>query len=1337
MRVVVADNYQIYLGRQGENGVTQVRFPFVAEWEALYGAGTFEVQTRRPGEAVAWTVQNTRIVGDSVVWDVTATDTAFAGTGYCQLRYTVGSALAKSSTWATKITESLSGTSADPPEAWQSWVDQVLQTGAIASEASQAAVTAAAGAAASEAIAVAAGSDAEAWAVGKRGGTDVLPNDVTHNNNAKHYAGEAATSAGAASGSANAAYISETAAAGSALDAQKWTTGAGTSGDGGGTTPGAKNNAAYWAGQAADSAGAAADSATAADESADAAADSAAAAAAMTGAPAGYARLRYLQSDGAVCINTEIKMNQDSRVVCRFAAVEEMAYGTNRSGYVFGARKSTSSMQFCFGQYPKQAANGKDRWLAAYDTTSSGGTVDPDVFPFDTAWHTVDYNANVVQIDGTTVKSFSQSSGFECNANLRLFALIQYASSTDYYYGKFRISEVWIYQDGTTLAQHYIPVRRESDDELGLYDLVNDVFRTKAGNGSFVSGGEVSVTDIYENIAETAAGLADAQSDTAVLREETDKAIAATYPTLAASGETAVVENGAQNVPLVSLKATIVARQAAGTPTEEDPIEITGYTGMTVIVSGKNLLGGNMLRDEILAAEPNVADSADSRYVRLAESKSASGTLFATGLYKPNTTYTIKIGFKVASSSYKGSYMRLVYTDGTYEAFDSGSTTGVIYTKVIVSDPTKTVAGLQLVPDTTRRQYYYYDYFGIYEGEQSSRPGFVGSSFKKLTFGETVWGGEYDARTGILTVTHAETDNYDGVTALPGKWISSMDEYAAGTTPTAGAQVVWELAEADYTTIELEPADLRSVAGDNYITCTAGPVEAEIRVRAIGRDAVKVTPREKDMPISGFTVNRNPYISAGKIDYGTGQTRAGSAEFKIPEEYDYLILECARGYSCNLHEIYADDGSARTVTSWNRPAIIVKVNHDARYVVQGAMRNINSNVTLPEDGILCTLHLYKELPMPQFAPIHDVDKTPQADVIYDVLWNSVSKQPQALGFGGGKLLVCTPGKAGSWSGKFEVIDPVTGTLERTVTFTAGTYGHMNDVAYREGYWYIPYYNADGVAQDKCFVFDSTLENPTEMPLLDENGEAFACWRFAYNKLTDEFIAAAHTDYTFLVYDAADLTYKRTITLSGSTTITGGDDTKTLMQGMDTDGTYLYICNVSNNFATSYVTVHRLEDGKLIGAMDIHIPPHELEGWAYDWDHELFYQFYYAKPDGSHRGYTIHRINPYSQPNVPKMLRSLMNDFNIGFEFTSTPGFASVDKSLTAVQAAHEAGRRVWLSGDMDGAVVHVEVTGFVYSGGDLTAWVAVTTAIGDPAPEGVYLIQSYGGGATFNVISVA
>lgn len=56
-----------------------------------------------------------------------------------------------------------------------------------------------------------------------------------------------------------------------------------------------------------------------------------------------------------------------------------------------------------------------------------------------------------------------------------------------------------------------------------------------------------------------------------------------------------------------------------------------------------------------------------------------------------------------------------------------------------------------------------------------------------------VYGGTLDAATGVLIDDRGVIASYAGQT-LPGEWISSMDVYEAGTTPTTGAQVVYERA---------------------------------------------------------------------------------------------------------------------------------------------------------------------------------------------------------------------------------------------------------------------------------------------------------------------------------------------------------------------------------------------------------------------------------------------------------------------------------------------------------------------------------------------------------------
>jgi hypothetical protein len=89
----------------------------------------------------------------------------------------------------------------------------------------------------------------------------------------------------------------------------------------------------------------------------------------------------------------------------------------------------------------------------------------------------------------------------------------------------------------------------------------------------------------------------------------------------------------------------------------------------------------------------------------------------------------------------------------------------------------------------------------------------------------TRYGGQLDVTSGVLTLTHGEIASYDGET-LPSAWISDRDEYQAGTTPTTGAQVVYELATPQ--TIQLTPTQVWAVQGGNTITVSVDGVEAEI-----------------------------------------------------------------------------------------------------------------------------------------------------------------------------------------------------------------------------------------------------------------------------------------------------------------------------------------------------------------------------------------------------------------------------------------------------------------------------------------------------------------------------
>ena len=87
--------------------------------------------------------------------------------------------------------------------------------------------------------------------------------------------------------------------------------------------------------------------------------------------------------------------------------------------------------------------------------------------------------------------------------------------------------------------------------------------------------------------------------------------------------------------------------------------------------------------------------------------------------------------------------------------------------------------------------------------------------------GSVVYGCDVDLTNGVLKVTHANIVSYAGE-ELPGAWLSSIDEYVDGGTPTAGAQVVYELAEP--VVYPLTPVDIVMRDGVNTLWAYCGSI---------------------------------------------------------------------------------------------------------------------------------------------------------------------------------------------------------------------------------------------------------------------------------------------------------------------------------------------------------------------------------------------------------------------------------------------------------------------------------------------------------------------------------
>lgn len=132
----------IVLGRIGENECTRVEFD-VSGWLEEYPSAVISVLNMRPSDPAAYPIPASKLelTDGKLYWTITNSELSTlgkGGNGQCQIVATVDDVIAKTCIYLTKILPSLDG-SGDPPEPWESWVDEILEAGSDATAAKNAA----------------------------------------------------------------------------------------------------------------------------------------------------------------------------------------------------------------------------------------------------------------------------------------------------------------------------------------------------------------------------------------------------------------------------------------------------------------------------------------------------------------------------------------------------------------------------------------------------------------------------------------------------------------------------------------------------------------------------------------------------------------------------------------------------------------------------------------------------------------------------------------------------------------------------------------------------------------------------------------------------------------------------------------------------------------------------------------------------------------------------------------------------------------------------------------------------------------------------------------------
>ena len=268
-------------------------------------------------------------------------------------------------------------------------------------------------------------------------------------------------------------------------------------------------------------------------------------------------------------------------------------------------------------------------------------------------------------------------------------------------------------------------------------------------------------------------------------------------PEKTASGAIASFSDGADTVPLKSLVFGITPSGGGGTPSS--PVPIVGYTSLTGVHCGANIW------NEQWETGTYDATTGQPGYSSSRIRSKVGNDIFVKGLTSlyivaPENVRCIFLddnGNVLGSPSSVHNNTVTVTTGAVWCRFYTASTYGGTYNNDIsINSPNTATA------------------YNAYHAETVT-----------IQLGQTVYGGTL-SEDGTLTVTWGHIASYNGET-LTGQWISSMDTYVAGTTPSTGAEVAYELATP--TEIDVDSVNWQSKHADNNIYCDTGDTSCEYR----------------------------------------------------------------------------------------------------------------------------------------------------------------------------------------------------------------------------------------------------------------------------------------------------------------------------------------------------------------------------------------------------------------------------------------------------------------------------------------------------------------------------
>ena len=181
--------------------------------------------------------------------------------------------------------------------------------------------------------------------------------------------------------------------------------------------------------------------------------------------PLGYTEVEYVENTGTSYFNTNFTPNQDTRVVCDMQLITASNFPRLWGA---GAWNSANGLMINYeGGYLRMSWLGKTSWT---NYTSVPTSFDRKVY---------DVNKNYLYVDSVQIGSNTYTTRTASDP-IGVFTYIGSGRpSSSSYWGqehfKGKMFSFQIYDNGT-LVRDLVPCIRDNDNEVGAYDIVNDVF---------------------------------------------------------------------------------------------------------------------------------------------------------------------------------------------------------------------------------------------------------------------------------------------------------------------------------------------------------------------------------------------------------------------------------------------------------------------------------------------------------------------------------------------------------------------------------------------------------------------------------------------------------------------------------------------------------------------------------------------------------------------------------------------------------------------------------------------------------------------------------------------